>query len=130
MKNLMDLIKERRTAHRFKDITIDEKIILDALQYAIYAPNHRLNATARYRLISSTTKDALLELAQKQFTAKNIENAQVKVEKWRKTPGWMMVTQIKSADTKEMKEDYASISCSLYILMLRLAEQGIASKGV
>lgn len=128
MADLLEMIRERRTIHRFKDLAIDEKIILDALQFASYAPNHHLNPAARYRLISAQTKDALLALAQKKFEAKNPENAQAKVDKWRKTPGWMMVTQVKSSDDKTLKEDYASIACGLYILMLKLAEQGIGSK--
>lgn len=132
--NLLELIKTRRTIHRFKKDKV-EKIILDeALSLLQFSPNHHLTQTGRFYQVGAQTKKTLLEIAARNFKLKNPTNADIKIARWENTPHWIMVTQVIKnddddiVDAKQQTEDYATISMGLYAMMLYLAAKGIGSK--
>lgn len=126
---LCQLIKTRRTIHRFKADLVDPAIIQEALGLMQFVPNHHLLQSWQFYVVGACTKNKLLKIAQTSFALKNSANAAAKIARWAKIPHWIMVTQnIQDKSDQQIREEYASISTGLYAMMLFLHNQGIGSK--
>lgn len=119
---------KRRTTHHFKNTPIDESIIDEALKMVVHAPNHHLTFPYHFYKVKGHTREQLLEYAYGSFQEKSQDSADQKLKKWSNIPGWVLVTQKISDAPKIAKEDYATISIAMYILMLALDEKGIGAK--
>lgn len=126
--SITENILKRRTINRFKPIPVDDKYIDEALKLSVYAPNHHLTFPYHFYKLKTNIKEKMLAHAYDTFKARSAESADRKIEKWKNIPGWILITQKKQEDPKTDKEDFASISIALYIMMLVLAEHDIGSK--
>ncbi|GAA5095382.1 nitroreductase family protein [Wohlfahrtiimonas larvae] len=126
--SIKDHIIKRRTTHHYKPIPIDESIIDEALALVVHAPNHHLTFPYHFYKVKGQVRDNLLAYAYDSFAQKSQETADQKLKKWSSIPGWLLVTQKRSQVDKTAREDYATISIAMYILMLALDEKDIGAK--
>lgn len=126
--SIKDSVMNRRTTHHYKLDPIDDAIIDEALALVIHAPNHHLTFPYHFYKVKNQVRDDLLSYAYNAFAQKSEETAAQKIKKWSSIPGWLLVTQKRSIVEKTAKEDYATISIAMYILMLAMDEKGIGSK--
>ena len=128
--NLSELIKSRRTIHRFKaGVTPAEATLRAALEQAAWAPNHHLTQPWRFYLLGAKSKERICRLNAEQVGERQGERAgQLKLKRWRDMPGWLVLTCRRSSDTRVMREDYAACCCVVQNLMLLLWEEGIGMK--
>lgn len=126
--SIKDSILKRRTTHHYKPEPIDDAIIDEALALVVHAPNHHLTFPYHFYKVKGQVRDSLLSYAYDSFAQKSQETAEQKLKKWSSIPGWLLVTQKHSEVDKVAKEDYATISIAMYILMLALDEKGIGAK--
>jgi nitroreductase len=123
------LLRSRRTVHRFEPRPVPEAIVLEAIESARWAPNHKLTEPWEFVLIGKETAAAIAErnadmLRQENRPAK----ADHKLARWKTVPGWMLLTCRRSEDAFRQQEDFAACCCAAQNFMLSLWGAGVASK--
>lgn len=126
--SIKESVINRRTTHHYKPTPIDDAIIDEALALVAHAPNHHLTFPYHFYKVKGDVRDSLLAYAYDSFAEKSPESADQKLKKWSSIPGWLLVTQKRTDVEKVAKEDYATISIAMYILMLALDEKGLGAK--
>lgn len=124
-----DLIRTRRTIHSFKPELPPRDTILQAIDLAHWAPNHRLTEPWRFYLLGRETAEAVARLNAEQISRiKGAQAAHAKLQRWRTMPGWLVVTCENSDDPVRSREDYASCCCAIHNFALYLWSEGIGVK--
>lgn len=124
-----DIVRARRTIHRFHAALPPSMVIEDALALACWAPNHHRTEPWRFALLGPETAEQVALLNAELVRAKSGEEAAAsKLQRWREMPGWLVVTCQRSTDPQREREDYAATCCLLQNFALLLWEQGIGIK--
>ncbi len=123
------LLRSRRTIHNFALELPPHATILRGLELARWAPNHFLTEPWHFYLLGPDTAEAIARLnaalvARQQGAAAG----EAKFERWRKVPGWLVVTCENSDDALQGKEDYAACCCAIHNFSLYLWSEGIGVK--
>ena len=127
--SVREVIRARRTIHNFTPTLPPEDAILEAIDSARWAPNHRLTHPWKFYVVGPSTAAAISELNAQLVTEERGENAgQLKLQRWLSMPAWLVVTCRKSDDKQRFMEDYAATACAIQNLLLDLWSQGIGSK--
>ena len=132
-----DILQSRRTINNFlSDLPNDwEQILENAIESAIYAPNHKRTEPWRFHLLGPEAIRKVCELNASIVTEKKGAKAgQAKLERWLEMPGWLVVT-CKTEDSKGMddpagieREDYAAVCCAVQNLCLSLHNAKMGTK--
>ncbi len=122
-------LRERRTIAMFEERPVDRETIMQAIEVARWAPNHRLTEPWRFYLVGEKAREATLHWVEVVTTEKaNAEVGARKAGKWAKVPGWLLVTCKRSDDALLEQEDYAACACAIHNLSLYLWRAGIGMK--
>ena len=126
---LIELISGRRTIHQFKEGLKPEEKLKEAIDLAKWAPNHHLTEPWHFYLLGEETVNAVIELNSEIVReTKDEEAAMAKERRWRKMPGWFVMTCSKSDDPIRNQEDYAACCCAVQNLMLALWNEDVGVK--
>ena len=124
-----DVIRGRRTIGAFRPELPPRDVILDALDVARWAPNHKKTEPWHVVWLGPETKHAVIELnARLVAAAKGPTEAESKRRKWAEVPGWLVVTCDLADDPMRREEDYAACCCLIQNLSLALWSAGIGTK--
>ncbi|VEU35365.1 unnamed protein product [Pseudo-nitzschia multistriata] len=133
-----DILRSRRTVNSFVPILPKdwEEALENAIQSAIYAPNHKRTEPWGFHLLGPETIRKVCELNASIVTKKKGEKAgQAKLERWLEMPGWLVVTCKTEGGTGDMtdpsgidREDYAAVCCAVQNLCLSLHNAGMGTK--
>jgi nitroreductase len=128
--SIADSIKNRRTIHQFKADEIPSiDLIGQAIEYAIWAPNHHLTQPWHFHMIGPETVEQICLLNAGLVREKKGEKAaEIKLRRWREVPGWLLLSCDISEDEFRSKEDYAACCCVAQNLALYLWEKGVGMK--
>ncbi|MHC4375087.1 MAG: nitroreductase family protein [Planctomycetota bacterium] len=122
-------LRERRTINRFQSQLPPREWILEALELARFAPNHKLSNPWRFYLLGRRTVEKVAGLnARLVREAKGEEAARKKLTRWLEMPGWLAVTHLRSDDRVREREDYAATACAIHNLSLALWTRGVGVK--
>ncbi|MCK5668373.1 MAG: nitroreductase [Gammaproteobacteria bacterium] len=126
---LIELISGRRTIHQFKEGLRPIEKLLEAIDLARWAPNHHLTEPWHFYLLGDETVNTVIEL-NTNITREEMgdDSANAKERRWRKMPGWFVVTCDKSDDPIRNREDYAACCCAVQNLMLMLWNEDVGVK--
>lgn len=123
------ILRERRTAHYFKDEDIPESLILKAVESVRWAPNHYLTEPWKVYLLGSEAKSQIISLNSGVVrSSKGEKAAKIKAARWSEIPGWLLVNCLKNEDELRQKEDYAACCCGIQNLTLSLWVEGVSVK--
>ena len=124
------IIRERRTIHNFLPGKLPPREhIMEAINHAVWAPNHHLTEPWRFYLIGTETKERICVLnAEILKQARGEDAARIKLERWREIPGWLLLTCAESKNRIRAVEDYAACCCAAQNLMLYLWSLDIGVK--
>lgn len=128
MSQFTDLIQNRRTIHHFKPDLVPQAFIEKALKLTVFSPNHHHTQPCRFYLLGDNHKTTFLQYAAQEFSTRDPQSAEKKLNRWKTIPGWVLATRKIQEDDKTAHEDYATLSIALYIMMQSLTEDGIGSK--
>ena len=129
LRIIAERIRSRRTTNLFLKQEVSKQLLLDAIELARWAPNHRLTEPWHFYLLGDEMKAASVELTRTIVTEKkNAEIGEHKAKTAAAVPGWLLVTCRKNDDELTQREDYASCCCAVQNLLLYLSEAGVASK--
>ena len=130
MSDFASLLDSCRTVHAFEPNSISESDLMSCLEQSLKAPNHKFTFPWRYVWADETQKERIAELAvslkygEEQADASAIAGLKSKFL----NPEIVVFCQKCSDDPFQAKEDYATMSCSVQLFALALAEKGIGYK--
>lgn len=129
MSHFKDLARKTRTIPKFlKGEKIPEYLIQDALEISLLAPNHKLTFPWKFYWLKGEARirfaDMLVRLKGEGNEAKehNIR------ENFSSMSDILFFSQKLEGDERRIKEDYATLCCSVQLFALALAEHGIGYK--
>lgn len=126
---LAELIRGRRTINLFLQTPVPRQLLRDAIEAAVWAPNHHVTEPWNFYLLGKETIDRCLALVRDIVTEKKDAQAgEFKAKSWSEKPGWLLVTCSVSDDVVRQQEDYAACSAAVQNLMLFLWKAGVGSK--
>ncbi len=106
-----------------------ERPIINAIEHACWAPNHRLTEPWHFYLLGKKTREKTIQLITDIKTTGKSENFRISTQKRLDAiPGWFVLTSENSTDRIIKKENYAACCCAAQNLMLYLWGEGIGVK--
>ena len=129
LREFGEVLKGRRTIELFLQTPVPRALLDEAIDAAIWAPNHHVTEPWLFYLLGEDTKRQCLDLCRDIVTAKKGEKAgDFKRESWSQKPGWLVVTCRRSEDELLQREDYAACCAAVQNLMLYLWKAGVGCK--
>lgn len=130
--NIEKLIKERRTVHEYKGQKVSDALVENALELALWAPNHKLTNPWKFVWMGPQARETIADLSvqikkQKDPGMSDLLQSKMK-QKFLEPSHLIAILQKKSENAFQSKEDYATISCGVQNATLFLWEQGVGSK--
>lgn len=122
-------LRERRTVNRFQSQVPPREWVIEALDLARWAPNHRHTNPWRFYLLGRRTVEKVAGVnARLVRETKGEEAARKKLTRWLEMPGWLVVTHLRSDDPVREREDYAATCCAIHNFSLSLWTRGVGVK--
>ncbi len=129
LREFAEVLRGRRTIELFLQTPVPEKLMLEAIETATWAPNHHVTEPWKFYLLGGETKERCLDLCRDIVTKKKgAEVGAFKRKSWSQKPGWLVVTCQRSEDELLQRENYAACSAAIQTLMLYLWKAGVGSK--
>ena len=131
----VDVIRTRRSVAQAKLVdgpALDHREVVEAVESARWAPNHKRTEPWRFYLLDDDRKERLANLWGEQLerTGSAPERASAKRDDWANAPGVVIVTSTSRPEADEVMrlEDYAATACAVQNLCLHLWSKGVATK--
>ena len=129
LREFAEVLRGRRTINFYLQTPVPEGLVRDAVEAAIWAPNHGVTEPWRFYRLGPESVGKCLDLVRELVTAKKGEKAGAfKAKSWSEKPGWLVVTCQSSDDELLQREDYAACATAVQTFMLYLWKAGIGSK--
>ncbi len=129
LREFGEVLKSRRTIELFLQTLVPEALIDEAIETAIWAPNHHVTEPWRFYRLGDATKQYCLDLCRDIVAAKKGEKAaDFKRQSWSEKPGWLVVTCARSDNELLQQEDYAACCAAVQNLTLYLWKAGVGTK--
>ncbi len=129
LREFAEVLCGRRTIELFLQTAVPQKLVLEAIEAATWAPNHHVTEPWHFYSIGPETKERCLDLCREIVSAKKSEKAgEFKRESWSEKPGWLVVTCQRSENELLQQEDYASCCAAVQNLTLYLWKAGVGCK--
>lgn len=124
------ILKSRRTVNFFQPRPVPRRLLLEAIEVARWAPNHKLTEPWHFYLLGEETIEQIRRLIVELKAGNKDEQAQQAARsRVDAIPSWLIVTCKLSPDmTVRQQEDYAACACAVQNLMLYLWQAGIGVK--
>jgi nitroreductase len=127
--DLAALIRNRRSIDLFLSEPVGTETLVEAIELARWAPNHRLTNPWRFYVLGPATADAVARCAAGFEAEKKGERAgAARYARFKAIPGTFVVTSPRSTDELLEREDYAACCCAVQNLMLYMWQRGIGVK--
>ena len=118
LSGLDETIRTRRTYKRFDPEPVDDAVVLELLDLARWAPNHRLTNPWRFRVLGPGALGRLVDAAD---AAKPGSGA-----KLLRAPTLVAVTVRQSGDAAQDRDDLLAAGVAAYIVLLSAHARGLA----
>lgn len=129
ISDIQDIISSRRTIHNFQPTPPSHELLVEAIDMARWAPNHKLTEPWKFYILGKTTSAKIAHLNADLLTqTKGQAAAEKKRERWLCMPSAIVVSCKKCADPFREKEDYAATCCAVQNMMLYLWSKGVGTK--
>ena len=123
------VLRTRRSIDFYEPTPVDPAVLLDAIDVARWAPNHKLTEPWRFYLVGPQTAAGIIEIAAQIDAAKKGERAgEARRARWKAIPGFFVLTCVRSDGAMREHEDYGACCCAAENLMLYLWQRGIGTK--
>lgn len=124
-----DLLRNRRTISLFEPEPVSEEVLLQAIDAARWAPNHRLTEPWMFYIVTPKTKEKIARCAADiDAAAKGVRAGEARYERMMAVPAGFVLTSRIDEDALVDRENYAACCCAAQNLMLSLWSRGIGTK--
>lgn len=129
LRKFAEVLRGRRTINLYLQTPVPSALLHEAIESAVWAPNHHVTEPWHFYLLGDTTKERCLDLCHDiVFAKKSKDAADFKRDSWSEKPGWLVVSCRRSEDDLMQQEDYAATSAAIQNLMLYLWKAGVGCK--
>jgi nitroreductase len=126
---LAAVARGRRSIDLFEPEPVAPRVLMDAIDVARWAPNHRLTEPWRFYLVGRETARRLVDLAaEHELATKSERAAEARRARLGAIPGFFVLTSQRSDDALLDRENYAACCCAAQNLMLYLWTRGVGVK--
>lgn len=132
---LITLLRERRTTGPLRydpDRKPDHAVVLDAIESARWAPNHKRTEPWRFYVLGDSQIQGLADVNAERMrrAGASAESISTKHQEWAGTPGLMVLMCQHAAEHDDVlrKENYAACAAAAQNFQLHLFANGIAAK--
>jgi nitroreductase len=122
--DVFDAIRTRRTVKAFTAEPVPNEMLAELFELARWAPNHRLTAPWRFRVVGQQSLDALKDAAAQQAAETAPEGAELDAvgaaaaAKLDRAPTLVVVSCMRCGDHVQHDEDMLSTGVAAYIVLL------------
>ncbi len=129
LRRFEEVLRGRRTIDQYLHTKVPERLVLEAIETAIWAPNHHVTEPWHFYLLGPKTIERCLDLNEQLVTAKRgPEVGAFKRRAWSEKPGWLVVTCRTSDDALRQQEDYGACCAAVQNFALYLWKAGVGTK--
>jgi nitroreductase len=129
LREFARVLRGRRTVDQYLQTPVPDELVREAIEVAIWAPNHYVSEPWRFILPGKETVERIVALNAAIVAAnKTPEHGEHKRRVWQEKPGWLIVTCRRSEDSLREREDYAACCAAIQNLTLYLWKAGVGSK--
>lgn len=128
--NFAELTQSRRTVHNYKTTKVEDSWVEEALELALWAPNHKLTFPWAFFWVGPRVRAELAELTIRLKESKE-PLSEIKKKATRENvlnPSHLILVGLRRSDPGRLHEDYATLACSVQIMMSYFWEKGIGTK--
>lgn len=125
-----ELTKGRRTVHNYKTTPVDDSWVEEALRLALWAPNHKLTFPWAFFWVGPRVRAELADLTVRLKESKE-PLSEIKKKAARETvlsPAHLILLGLRRGEPARRHEDYATLACSVQIMMTYFWEKGVGTK--
>ena len=124
-----ELIKSRRTINFFQQEPVPVSTLMEAIEHARWAPNHRKTEPWHFHILGDKSRDSVIKLITEIKSSGQGDSVRESVKKRLvDIPGWFAISSGYSEDPIIQQEDYAACCCAAQNLMLYLWNKGVGIK--
>lgn len=124
-----ELIRGRRTTNLYEPEPVGKDVLLEAIDLARWAPNHRLTEPWRFYVLGpETTAAATSCWAEFEAETKGEGAGAARRQRLATIPGHFVLTSLTAEDGIVDRENYAACCCAAQNLMLYLWQRGVGVK--
>jgi nitroreductase len=128
-EELAEVLRGRRSINLFEPESVEVDVLMDAIEVARWAPNHRLTEPWRFYVIGEKTKQAIARTAADfEAETKGERVGAARLQRLSAIPAYFVVTARRSDDPLLDREDYAATCCAIQNLMLYMWQRGVGVK--
>jgi nitroreductase len=124
---LKDIIKNRVSTNKFTNNKVDSNLIIELLDYAVYAPNHKMREPWRFIILEGDGKLKFIDRYINEMNIEQKEESKKTIEKVFQAPMVVAFVMPKNVDYSDELEDLQAISTVIQNFLLLLEDQGIGS---
>ena len=130
LQQCAEWLRARRTVNFFQPEPVPRDLLLQAIEVARWAPNHKLTEPWHFYLPGEATTRDIMELIVELKATGRDEAARAAVRRrLQAIPTWLVQTSRLSPDLPQQeREDYAACACAVQNLMLYLWQAGVGVK--
>ncbi|SFM05633.1 Nitroreductase [Paenibacillus sp. 1_12] len=129
--NLAQLLKERRSVHRFQSREVPVELVTELLDTAVWVPNHKMTQPWRFVIVRGEGRKRIAEISRNNVGKRERDPEKAKelgqkfYDKFMAVPTFVVVVMKENPAISVREEDYASTSCLIHNFSLLAWEQGI-----
>ena len=129
VRAIAELIRSRRTINLYQPDPVAKQVLLDAIELARWAPNHKLTQPWRFYLFGPETTAAAIDCwSAYEAERKGAPQGEARRKRLESIPGHFVLTSARDPDTVIDLENYAACCCAAQNLMLYLWQRGVGAK--
>lgn len=126
-----EVIKTRRTIHIYEPVEIDDALLLSFLEAGHFAPNHKLTWPWRFTVVGPSARQTIanraVELKSEGRVLPPAQEQKIR-DKILNPSALIVVTQLRTDNDFQSKEDYAAVACAIQNVSLAAHAQGWGTK--
>ena len=135
VENVLEAIHSRTSVKSFRADPVPKELVMELLEAAVRAPNHRLTEPWRFYVLQGESQRRFAELRREHRAAKFDDPAAPEAEKALqkayddvvRTPVIIAVTTLASDDAVRREEDYAATCCAIQNILLAALSFGLGT---
>ncbi|MDM5153540.1 nitroreductase [Bacillus sp. DX1.1] len=126
--SIANVIKERRSIRKFTDKAVAKELLIELLNDATWAPNHRHREPWQCKLFIGEGRKTLVEAVLNSFTDEEREKrGQILSDRFMSTPAQIVVYMDEDPRQVQRDEDYAAVCAFMQNFQLLAWERGLGA---
>jgi nitroreductase len=125
--SVKEIIRNRVSSNKFTNTKVESKNIIDLLDDAVYAPNHKMREPWRFIILEGSGKAKFITNYLKEISDDQKEEVKKTLEKVFQAPMVVAFVMPRNPNYSDELEDLQAISAVIQNFLLLLEEQGYGS---